>query len=56
MFKDFKKKGSEMRKVTVVKDQAGLEKNKIGLAAGFPGGLEIKSQPFNAGDVRFDPW
>ena len=56
MFKDLKKKGSEMRKVTaLLKDQAGLEKNEIGRAAGFPGGLVIKSLPFNAGDVGSIP-
>ena len=32
-----------MRKVkALLKDQAGLEKNKIGLAVGFPGGSVIK--------------
>ena len=56
MFKDLKKKGSEMRKVTaLLKDQAGLGKNKIGLAAGFPGGLVIKSLPFKAGNVGSIP-
>ena len=45
-----------MRKVTaLLKDQAGLEKNKIGLAAGFPGGLEIEST-FQCRQCRFDPW
>ena len=45
-----------MRKVkALLKDQAGLEKNKIGLAAGFPGGSVIKSPPFNAGDVGSIP-